>query len=226
MNIKNKRLVTYDKVDKLIDPIPLIIDLERLKKDVIDIGNAVGYTENGLVSGTEIKHNQSTINFTHPKNIPQACIDKNGEFRSKFVGLLTSGQEYLMRNFNLSTEEFTEMDDLVTNSYLKVVTDQLQDYHTKTYGKGQIRWIHGATLGPSASFHLHIDPHTTIRYHIALTTNDYSFMMAEDGEEIKVVNIPADGRVWFLETNVNHNAINISPSREIRTHLIFSVYDI
>ena len=78
MNIKNKRLVTYDKVDKLIDPIPLIIDLERLKKDVIDIGNAVGYTENGLVSGTEIKHNQSTIiNFGVPTSAVALCRATN-----------------------------------------------------------------------------------------------------------------------------------------------------
>jgi hypothetical protein len=41
------------------------------------------------------------------------------------------------------------------------------------------------------------------------------------------VHIPSDGRVWMLEPNVLHNALNCADSdsiEDVRAHLIFSVY--
>jgi hypothetical protein len=56
-------------------------------------------------------------------------------------------------------------------------------------------------------------------------------MMVEEDYEIKTVHLPVDGRVWFLNTNVNHTALNLTPmpenskTQKLRTHLILSIYE-
>lgn len=214
----------YDKVQDLIDPVALTVDLKQLRKDIWIIGREIGYDPNECLRNS---HKQSAINFTYPKNIPQSIIDQFGDLKSKFIGPLTYGEGPVKQLYNISTKEFTEMHPLVENSYVKTVFDQIQNYHSSQFGSGTIRWVYSGSLAPSAGFYMHVDPHCTARYHIVLNTTDYSYMMVEQNNEIKTVHMPADGRVWFLDTNVPHNATNLTPVDQIlnvRTHLIFSVH--
>jgi hypothetical protein len=140
---------------------------------------------------------------------------------------MSDGEPALRQNYNISTSQFTEMHPIVQGSYIKEILDQLQSYTETRFGSGKICWIYSATMAPGGAFHLHKDIHCIGRYHIVETTTPYCYMMVEDEHEIKTVHIPADCRVWFLDTNVNHTAINITPSfamEKLRTHLILSIY--
>ncbi len=219
-----RKIVMYDKVQSLVEPTTLSVDLVKLRDAVDEISKKIPYDPANCLN---FESKQSSINFTHPANIPESIIAQHGEFKSKFVGGLSGGETVLKEKYNMSTADFTEMDALVSESYIKVVFDQIQNYHNSKFGVGSIRWVHGATLGPGAGFNMHVDKHCLARYHVVLYTNDYSYTMVEQNNEIKIVHMPADGQVWFLNTNVLHNATNLIPSRSkdnLRTHLIFSVY--
>jgi hypothetical protein len=124
------------------------------------------------------------------------------------------------------------MDDIVKHSYINDIAKQIVKYHRERFPNSTdvLSRIHSATLGTDSGFRLHIDRHATMRYHIVLSTNDFCFMGSLNGinnEEIKLVHIPADSRVWMLDTQTFHNAMNISPiwhfDKELtRTHLIFT----
>jgi len=219
------RIQTYEIVHNLIDPTPIKVDLPKLTKVIDNIRSCVGYDPSSCL---ENPGNQSTITLTYPKNIPKEFVDRHGELRSKFIGGITGGETTMKEKYNISTADYTEMHNIVRYSYVNTIAKQLEDYHRAKYGSGKIAWIHSPTLGPGAGFSMHIDSHCTARYHIVLTTTKYSYMMVEEDNEIKCVHIPADGRVWFLNTGVLHNAVNFIPSyNEVstRTHLIFSVHN-
>ena len=113
-------------------------------------------------------------------------------------------------------------------SAIKEILDQLQAYTQTKFGTAKICWIHSGTLAPGGSYNLHKDEHCLGRYHIVETTTPYSYMMIEEEYEIKTVHLPADCRVWFLNTNVNHTALNLAPENtfeKLRTHLILSIYE-
>lgn len=221
-----KKIVMYDTVPDLIDPIPINVDLVHLYETIQVISRAVGYNPTECFKSNSKK---STINFTYPKNIPQNIIDGYGDLKSKFIGPMTHGEDRIKELYNIGTDEFTEMHPMIEESYIKTVFDQIQKYHLLKFGSGKIRWVHSSSLAPGAAFGLHIDVHCTARYHIALTTSECSYMMVADDNEIKTVHIPADGRVWFLDNSVQHTAINLvhvnKETDRVRTHLIFSVYD-
>jgi hypothetical protein len=221
-----KPFVMYNSVPNLIEPTTLTVDFEKLADNINGINEAVGHDPLSCLTATGRK---SSISLTHPKVIPQKMIDRYGEFRSKFIGPITDGEYILKTNYNISTSDFTEMHQMVRYSYVKTVMDQIQTYHSSRFGKGTVRWIQSASLGPGGGFCLHKDPHCELRYHVVLQTNNYCYTMVLDNDEIKVVHMPADGRVWLLDTNVLHNAVNYTNDEEnplsVRTHLIFTVYD-
>jgi hypothetical protein len=219
-----RNIKMYESVPALIEPIPIVVDLNKLNADITKIGSFVDYSATARCLSSPTK--QSTITLTYPKNIPEEFVNKLGELRSKFVGPITSGEGPLMEKYNLSTAHFTEMHQIVKDSYVKVIADQINEYHANKYGSGQVAWIHSPSLGPGIGFSMHRDRHCVARYHIALATNDYSYMLAEESNEIKAVHIPADGRIWQLNNNILHSAINFAPvnyPNVVRTHLIFSM---
>ena len=223
-----KKIVMCDQVPGFIEPTPIIINLSKLRLAMQGINNYVGYRpEEAFTSFNK----RTGICLTYPPNIPQSIIDKWGETRSKFVGPISDGELAVRENYNMSTAQFTEMHPIVQNSYVKEIVDQLQEYTKTKFKSGKICWIHSGTLAPGGGYNLHQDEHCIGRYHIVETTTPYSYMMVEEEYEIKTVHLPADCRVWFLDTNANHTAINIAPEQEnsitekLRTHLILSIYE-
>lgn len=220
----SKKIVMYDQVPGFIEPVPITVDIGKLRIAMQEINQYVGYKPAEAVDS----FNKLTgICLTYPLIIPDSVVDKWGDTRSKFVGPMSDGEPALRRNYNLSTSQFTEMHPVVQDSYIKEILDQLQSYTETRFDSGKICWIYSASMAPGGAFHLHKDIHCIGRYHIVETTTPYCYMMVEDKHEIKTVHLPADGQVWFLDTNVNHTAINITPSfavEKLRTHLILSIY--
>ena len=223
-----KKIVMHDQVLGQIEPVPITIDLGKLRQAMQAINSFVGYSPKEAVDSFNKKTN---ICLTYPPNIPQSIIDKWGDIRSKFVGSISDGEFLIRQEYNLSTAQYTEMHPIVQNSYIKEILDQLQAYTQTRFGSGKICWIHSGTLAPGGSYNLHKDEHCIGRYHIVETTTPYCYMMVEQEYEIKTVHLPADCRVWFLNTNVNHTALNLTPSTKVdkteklRTHLILSIYE-
>lgn len=217
-----------EQVPGLIEPIPIVINIGKLRLAMQKINEYVGYNPAEAFNSVNKK---AGICLTYPPSIPQHVIDEWGDTRSKFVGPMSEGEPVLKEKYQMSTAQFTEMHPIVQNSYIKEISDQLQSYTQTRFGSGRICWIHSNTLSPGAAYHLHEDEHCIGRYHIVEYTTPYSYMMVESEYEIKTVYMPADGQVWFLDTNVNHTALNLTPLQEaiknekLRTHLILSIYE-
>lgn len=222
-----KKIVMCNQVPGFIEPVPIVFNVAKLRQAMREINEYVGYSPSEAFNSFNKK---SGICLTYPPNIPQSVIDEWGDIRSKFVGPISDGEHVVRQEYGLSTAEYTEMHPIVQRSYIKEIADQLQAYTQTRFGSGRICWIHSGTMAPGASYHLHKDEHCVGRYHIVEYTTEYSYMMVEEEYEIKTVYLPADGQVWFLDTNVNHTALNLTPTTEsnkvekLRTHLILSIY--
>lgn len=206
-----------NSVPGLIEPIGIQIDIEKLKQAVAGIYKATGFEESmAAKTGTRTL----AFNFNHPVTIPDSI--ENIHF-----GALATGEDLLRSKFGMTTSDFTQMDPMVTGTYLETVYNLVQVWHQAHRSNlGRLNRLHGAVLANGAGYQLHIDSHTTIRYHIALTTNEYCYMLCKQNNMIQSVHIPADGQVWQLDTRVLHTALNIAPKSlkdNLRSHLIFSV---
>lgn len=220
-----KKIVMCDRVPGFIEPTPIVINLGKLRSAMREINSYVGYSPS---TAFDSFNKRTGICLTYPPNIPQSIVDKWGEVRSKFVGPISDGEAAIRENYKMSTADYTEMHPIVQGSYIKEILDQLQAYTQTKFGTAKICWIHSGTLAPGGSYNLHKDEHCLGRYHIVETTTPYSYMMIEEEYEIKTVHLPADCRVWFLDTNVNHTALNLAPENtfeKLRTHLILSIYE-
>ncbi len=210
-----------EQVPGLIEPIDLSVDLARLNSDVNKLWDTLGFQKNVFKKTKAVN-----FNLTYPKHIPQSIINEFGELKSKFLGPLSYGETTVMKTYGISTALFTEMHDMVKHSYIKNVVDLVHNHHVSTKGSAQVQWVFTATLGPGGGHKLHRDMHTAYRYHICLETNDFSFVIAKekDSHELQTVHIPADGRVWLLDTNLLHTAWNLDHNIDsLRTHLIISI---
>lgn len=214
-----KALISVDSIPKLVEPIGIQIDINRLQSEVLEIYQARKFSE---LKAYETTTRQVTFNFNHPKVIPAGV--ENIHF-----GALATGEDLLKSRFNMTTSDFTEMDPMVIGTYLEDVYNQIQDWHKKNCSElGTLTRMQCTVLANGAGYQMHVDHHTTIRYHIALRTNEYSYMLCQDNENIKVVHIPADGRIWLLDTRAMHTALNLAPNRidrleRLRSHIILSV---
>ena len=210
-----------EQVPGLIEPIDLSVDLARLNLDVNKLWDTLGFQKNVF------KKTKSVIfNLTYPKHIPQSITNEFGELKSKFLGPLSYGETTVMKTYGISTALFTEMHDMVKNTYIKNVVDLVHNYHISTKGPGSVQWVFTVTLGAGGGYKLHRDEFTACRYHICLETNDFSFVIAKEqgSHELQTVHIPADGRVWLLATNLLHTAWNLDHNIDSsRTHLIISI---
>lgn len=70
-------------------------------------------------------------------------------------------------------------------------------------------------LSPKSCYSIHVD--RTPRYHVALHTNPHARFIFT--KENKVLQIPADGKVYFTNTILEHTAMN--GGQEDRVHLVF-----
>lgn len=75
------------------------------------------------------------------------------------------------------------------------------------------------SLDPSICYSIHSD--ATPRYHIAVHTSEQARFVFVDLQ--RVIHIPADGRVYFVDTRQRHTAFN--GDSEPRLHLVFGGQD-
>ena len=90
---------------------------------------------------------------------------------------------------------------------------------------GHVTRVRYAKLAPHFSIKPHIDYDTcySVRYHIALKTNKHSYLACRKNKysNFKKKHIPADGKVYFMNTGYEHFAANESETERI--HLVIGV---
>jgi hypothetical protein len=198
----------------------LSISIGRLQEEIALMFQATGFSE---LMALENHNGSQDFNFNHPKMMPAGVTNRN-------FGQLAAGEDQLRSKFGLTTGDFTEMDPWLKDSYLAEIYDQIRDWHQQNhhFAQGNPARMHCTVLANGTGYHMHIDQHTVCRYHIALRTNAYSYMLTQIGTDIKAVHIPADGEIWLLHTGSMHTAINLAPGRldplqRLRSHIIVSV---
>jgi hypothetical protein len=112
---------------------------------------------------------------------------------------------------------FTEILSELNGLYLKTVFDDIIKIHKNPFqGRTQLVW-----RGAGSFFQFHVDKHTPNRYHVPIVTNDKCYWMFRDNEKKIRLDMPADGKVWYLNpTQVQHTFIN--ESNTSRLHLLMT----
>ena len=209
----------YQSVPGLIEKTTLKFDIDRIRVDVDSFLNASGV---GRFRAFTTESKMWSLNLNYPPDPEQ--YDPGNSF-CKFWGEL-AGNELALSKVGITSKDFTEMTDSVYNSYLGEVYRSVKEYHTNNHPDlGTISRIHVAFMADGSAYQLHKDPLTGAKYHIPVWTNPYSYMMVADQDELKSVNMEADGHMWRLDTNRMHTALNLMPkaaNREskIRAHII------
>jgi hypothetical protein len=102
--------------------------------------------------------------------------------------------------------EYTLLHPDLRGSYVETVFDALpfRPFRARLMG-----------LDPSVCYAIHND--LTPRYHIAVKTTPQARFVFVEHE--RLIHIPADGKVYFVDTRETHTAFNAG--REMRLHIVF-----
>jgi len=229
------------EVPGLIDQCAITFDIARIKQDLLDFSNSFDFhVDTVLRRITDPKKiGQLSINLTHPEFTPEVLnvLHNNNDNvnyeRAKYIGPLTFGDRPAIELHGIEPSSYNVIGKFFEDRYLGDVIRQIQQYHSSMNpGMEPVTRVNCAYLDPGAGFTLHKDTHTRMKYHLPVHTNQFAYMMTHTvtGSDIDGTttfsHLPADGRLWVLNTNEFHNAINLSPIRhDYRMHIIFSVYD-
>ncbi len=212
-------IVQHQSVNGLIEKTSLCFDIEKIRLDIDLFLKLCGV---GRFRAFECASKMWALNLNYPPN-PEIYEPDNPN--RKYIGKL-AGSESVIRELGLVGDDFTEMDALVTNSYVGYVYKTVTEWHSQNNPHlGTINRIYVAFMADGAAYQLHKDPHTGCKYHIPVWSNPYSYMMVADEMQLKSVSMHADGSMWKLNTNVMHTALNLinkSAFKEdkIRAHII------
>jgi len=230
------------QVPGILDQCAITFDINRIKQDLFDFYSSFNFYTNTKVRNTTDpkKIGQVGLNLTHPEFTPKVIevfnmlnpSEGNQDLnRAKYIGPLMMGDPQA-RSYGIEPSSYNIIGEYFENKYIGDVIRQVQNYHAiSNPGMAPVTRVHGAYLDPGAGFVLHKDDHTIMRYHLPIHTNPFSYIMTHkvtsgtiDGDTM-FSHLPADGKLWVLNTNEFHNAINLSPiAYDYRMHIIFSVY--
>lgn len=171
------------------------------------------------------------VNLTHPPMEGPALAMTKGVWpddpvASKYLGPLTLGDKEAARA-GLDTSTFNIIGEEIADLYVGEVIEQVKQYHALAFPElNPVTRVYCAYLNTFAGYRMHTDTHTTFKYHLPVIENDYSFIFSEGESGAEMTHLPADGRLWRLDTRKLHSAVNMAPkSNNYRMHIIFSVYD-
>lgn len=132
---------------------------------------------------------------------------------------LSGRQGYLGPVANEAESDFTVFNEEFQETYIHQVYLSLEEQIEKKLGRVRIM-----RLNPKDSYIWHRDKGE--RYHMAIDTHRSATLTCSQASGQTIVNpttdhIPADGSVWYLNTDAMHIAAN--PAGMVRYHLVFNV---
>jgi hypothetical protein len=136
---------------------------------------------------------------------------RESDINLSFEEKLSLGAGSLRGNVDIQRQEYTQhMFPLI-----KKLENKIHEYSRGTMSINRIRFMN---MSPISCLSYHVDP-DLLRYHIPLFTNEDAFFVVND----RVERMPEIGRLYSLQTNVKHTAINGSRDQN-RLHLVFSTH--
>lgn len=168
--------------------------LERYPSDVLHFGGG--------------QYCYDRISLVHKPDVTDRLEKVYLSGRQGYLGPVANEPE---SDFSVFNEEFKDM-------YIHEVYRELEK-NTKKLGRVRIM-----RLNPKDKYIWHRDQGE--RYHIAIDTHPSATLTCSDSLGASITNpttehIPADGSVWYLNTDAMHVAAN--PAGMIRYHLVFNV---
>jgi len=130
----------------------------------------------------------------------------NGELppRSEFSKLQTNVEQLNQRHSTLCVGEYSR------------ILDYLESKGWYTF-RARVM-----TAMPSSKPNWHTDAYDiSLRYHIPIITNEHFFLQWKDRIGVHSVHIPANGRGYFIRTDILHQYINIGT--EPRVHIVIDI---
>lgn len=147
-----------------------------------------------------------SINLSH---LPKATGTDRWQ---KFTGYREEYEKHGVTEKNF-TEDLEEIKDLYIG---QVISEVRKQHKGKLQGRNQLIW-----LGAGRVYSLHQDLHSPIRYHIPFVTHKDCYWKFVVDKVICQIHMPADNRVWFVNTaTLMHTVVNDSPIS--RCHLLIS----
>jgi hypothetical protein len=148
---------------------------------------------------------------------PIAVYSDNGRWRI--------GKESLLY-FQMAITEYDGVGDpKLETSYAKLVSWAKGTYFEKVIDsfKGGVTRVRVARMLPGCHVKKHIDYNTdfSVRYHVAINSEDGNWLEVHRRGESERLHIPEDGSCWFVNQGWPHEAKNEGP--QIRDHLVLSV---
>lgn len=199
-----------DSLPGFCEPVELQFDIARMNasvdaflKELFDANNMdfEKYTGNAF----------ATVNLTHMPHV----TGKDRFFK------YTGNKFALMKN-NIEEKHFTVLPAEVERTYFGKMIRQIEERHLKKFGtpfggRYQLIWVNSMSCYP-----LHVDKHTPHRYHVALKTNpDCWWVFRDKTDDISLLHMPADGRVWYLDPiQQEHSVANMGHMP--RCHLLMT----
>lgn len=178
-------------------PIEYRVDYNSLYNSIVELLDRLGLDFNEIHKFC-CKEFGYTINLTHLPGL--VGKDRWSLYSGNHLALLRQGVDEV---------DFVQMLDEVQDLYLgKVIKDIYQQHSGGLFqGRAQLIW-----LGAKRKYPWHRDPHTPNRYHIPVLTNELCYWeLAEEGQDPVKLNMPADGRVWYLNpVKLFHTFVNDS----------------
>ena len=173
--------------------LPIYFDIKKLQD-----------TTNELFSKISLKeHIVKGISMTQIPDDPSSIDDD--KLRGVFYTRPDSTGDEVKRENDIDESQYIELVEDFKGTYFEEVYNELSE----KYILGRVRLL---LIEPRTSLSWHRDPEP--RIHIAVHTNPGAFLVISD----KLMNIPADGSVWFTDTRNYHGAFN--GGEENRIHLV------
>ena len=213
-----------------LDDCSLTFDIDKISNEIASVLSTLNVDiEERLTSGKDKdKSTQASININHPNmddyNV-KALIGQLDVESAKYYGPLTAGFWPLVKS-GVDPSSFKTVGKLFKGTYIEEVIEKVKEHHALTLpGLPPVTRVFCAYLGPGAGFTFHKDRQTYYKYHLPIKTNRWSLMYTGNETTLEGIHLPADGKLWRLNTSEMHTALNLSPNEnDYRMHIIFNVY--
>jgi hypothetical protein len=199
--------------DHSCEPIERKVNIEKLKDNADLFVQKLFEIGGGLFTDWQQNRNKygmAALNLTHAEGV--VGLDRFFKHTGNRLALADAG---------LDEGQFVVLPKEVESTYIGRTIKMIEDYHFEKFntpfkGRCQFIWV-----DPGSCYPLHVDTHTPHRYHIPIHTNSRCWWVFCQNEEIDLLHMPADGRIWYLDPiQREHSVANFSLTP--RLHLLMT----
>lgn len=152
-------------------------------------------------------------------NIKYDTFSSNFNYKQFPITELDSDSKYSIRHNDYDNDErnYTKLVEWAKGTYIE---ELLHKFKGRTTRSRLLITEPGGFILP----HMDYNTNYSIRFHIPIQTNSWSFFGIQRNNELpEIRNLTADGSIWFINQGWKHSAWNFGNTQRI--HLVISVMD-